>query len=154
MSELSGKPHATRPHVAHLIAAWLCVAGAVATATFFIVAVGSGSLIGRDDTTVGGAALLAVVLFLTAMVAVAALLAYAGHAMWRCGRRLPAGLLGGVALVIGTGALLVEFAESGGSEGGALAGWGVMATWALAVLVSVSIPARAQAQPGEPADRR
>ncbi|MBV1852042.1 hypothetical protein [Catellatospora tritici] len=43
---------------------------------------------------------------------------------------LPAGLLGGVALVIGTAALLVEFAESGGGEEGALVGWGVVATWA------------------------
>ncbi|MBV1850750.1 hypothetical protein [Catellatospora tritici] len=154
MSEPSGKPHATRPHTAHLVAAWLCAAGAAATATFFVLALASGSLTGRDDTTVGGAALVAVVLFLTVTAAVAALLAYAGHAVWSRGRRLPAGLLGGVALVIGTAALLVEFAESGGREEGALVGWGAMATWALALLVAVSIPARAQVQPGELANRR
>jgi hypothetical protein len=120
--------------------------------TFFVVALASGRLTGRDDMTVGGAALVAVVLFLVATAAVAALLVYAGLAIWSRGRRLPAGLLGGVALALGTGALLVEFAESGGQDG-ALAGWGVMATWALAVLASVSIPARAQVAPGEPANR-
>ncbi|GAA1368422.1 hypothetical protein GCM10009661_24430 [Catellatospora chokoriensis] len=142
-----------RPRVARLVAAWLCVTGAAATATFAVVALAAGSLTGRDDTTVGGTAHAVVIVFLAVLVAVTAWLAYAGHVIWRRGRLLPAGLLGGVALVIGTGALLVEFAESGGREHGALVGWGVMATWALAVLVSVSISARAQAHPGAPVDR-
>lgn len=126
----------------------------MATASFLVVAVASGTLTGGDDTAVGGAALVAVVLFLTVLAAVAALLAYAGHAAWRRGHRLPAGLLGGVALVMAVIALLAEFAESGGGEAGALVGWSAMAVWALAVLVSVLIPARTQAQPGEPAVRR
>ncbi|GIF96527.1 hypothetical protein Cci01nite_16210 [Catellatospora citrea] len=118
-----------------------------------VVALASGSLTGRDDTTVGGVALVAVMAFLAVTAGVIAWLAYAGHVIRRRGRRLPAGLLGGAALVIGTGALLAEFAESGGREHGALVGWAVMATWALAVLVTVSMPARARAHPGAPVDR-
>ncbi|GHJ47703.1 hypothetical protein Cs7R123_50450 [Catellatospora sp. TT07R-123] len=125
----------------------------MATTAFLVVALASGSLLGRDDATVGGVALAGVVLLLVVTAAVAVLLAYAGHAVWRRGRRLPAGLLGGVSLVIGIGALLAEFAESGGGEQSALVGWGVMTAWALAVLVSVSVPARALVQPDEPADR-
>lgn len=147
MSGPTGGPHAPRPNTVDLITAWLCAAGAAAALTLVVVMLASGSLFGRGDATVGGTALIAVVLFLILLAGVAVSLAFAGHAAWRRGRRLPAGLLGGVALVIGVGALFVEFAESGGGESGTLVGWGVVVVWALALLVSVSIPARVQVTP-------
>ncbi|MFD0591394.1 hypothetical protein ACFQZ4_01375 [Catellatospora coxensis] len=114
---------------------------------FLVVMLVSGSLFGRGDTSVGGTALVSVILFLVVLAGLAALLALAGLALWRRGRRLPAGLLAGVALVIGVGALFAEFAESGGGEVGALVGWGAVVAWALALLALVAIPARPAVPP-------
>ncbi len=141
MSDASGASHTGRPPVPRLFAAWLCAAGAAALAALIVVALVSGSAFGRGDASVSGSALAAVVVALLLMAAVATALAYAGYAVWRHGQRLPAGVPAALALLLAVWALAAEFVESGGGEQRALLSWGALAAWAVAVLVSLAIPA-------------
>ncbi|MDI1462636.1 hypothetical protein QEZ54_16810 [Catellatospora sp. KI3] len=153
MSEPPGMPQATRPQAARLVAAWLCAVGAAATAAVLMLLITSGDVFGRNDMALSGAGLVTAVLLVVFTLAVAALLAYAAHAAWRHGHRLPAGFLGGFALVIAVIALVAEFTESAGGETSALVTWSAVSCWALALLVSASIPARSTPPSADPADR-
>lgn len=143
MSDASGASHAGRPPTPRLLAAWLCAAGSAGLLVLIVAALVSGSAFGRGDASVSGSALAAVVVALLLMAAVATALAYAGHAVWRHGRRLPAGVLAGLALLLSAWGLAAEFAESGGGEQSSLLSWGALAAWAVAVLVSLTIPSPA-----------
>lgn len=143
MSDVSGAPHSGRPPTPRFLAAWLCAAGAAVLMVLIAVALVSGDAFGRGDASLSGSALAAVVVALLLVAAVATALAYAGHAVWRHGRRLPAGVLAGLALLLSVWGLAAEFAESGGGEQRSLLSWGALAAWAVAVLVSLTIPAPA-----------